>query len=104
MLADVKEFFEDFWVDFINFSFVFLTPPPLTGAFICSQQKEIRSFFDKHGFVCVRNVLNDAEIGATLDEFFARFDRNDADSIEKFFDQQQVCIGDSGVERWWRTK
>lgn len=58
-------------------------------SFEASQVDEIRAFFDKFGFVCVRNVLSDAEIAETSDAFFAQFDRDDDASIEEFFQRQR---------------
>jgi hypothetical protein len=53
-----------------------------------TQSHEIREFFDKYGFVCIRNVLNDAEIDDTLEAFFKQFDKNDVASIEEFYRNQ----------------
>ncbi len=56
--------------------------------FNCEQGQEIRNFFEKYGFVCIRDVLTDSEIGKTCEEFFAQFDRDNEASIESFFGQQ----------------
>ena len=48
----------------------------------------MRAFFDKYGFVAVRNVLSEDDVRATRDEFFAQFDRNSDESIEAFYEKQ----------------
>ena len=52
--------------------------------FSADQGEEIRDFFQKYGFVCIENVLNDKEIDVTCKDFFALFDASNNASIEDY--------------------
>jgi len=56
-----------------------------------SQKEEIGKFFETHGFVVVRDVLDADEIKETVDEFFCSIDNGQAASdqdLERFYADQ----------------
>jgi ectoine hydroxylase-related dioxygenase (phytanoyl-CoA dioxygenase family) len=85
-----------------NFSDAFLIAPTDDEDYVVSfahnDKSGMRDFFDRFGFVCVRDVLSAAEIANTLDEFFNQFDAKSIDSIDAFFGRQDhVKLGLVGV-------
>jgi ectoine hydroxylase-related dioxygenase (phytanoyl-CoA dioxygenase family) len=85
-----------------DFCSAFLRAPTDDEGFIVTfahdDKSGLQAFFDRFGFVCVRDVLGAEAIAKTLDELFARFDANSADSIDAFFSKQDhVKLGLVGI-------
>mmetsp|Transcript_25567 Transcript_25567/g.43654 ORF Transcript_25567/g.43654 Transcript_25567/m.43654 type:complete len:363 (+) Transcript_25567:303-1391(+) len=77
-------------------------PPPhdddgFARSFSVDEADEIRSFFDRYGYVVVRNVLNQDEIKDSRDEFFAKFDAGDEDSITAYLNRPENPFSSMGI-------